>query len=309
MSTFDNGIFNYTIIDVSNVVLNFLTDRSTDPYPSIIDMIIPNIVSYESNDYFVMRIGANAFTGNTNLVGTLIIPDSVMVIDNNAFQNCVGLSGLLTIGFGITTIGIGAFQNCSGLFGTLVILDSNVTIGNNAFQNCPGIILEKPEYNIPIQNIVFTPPLENHTYTNILFVNYLVKDYQILIDSVNTSTFPIVYTNVSTKISILELLTKYFSSISRIALAFHSSSDEETLFIDNQSFFSNTQVLNENTQFIIDLIKQFNVQNIDFLACNTFINPIWKKYYDILSTETNVIVGASDNDTGNLKYGGPIRKQ
>ena len=110
MSTFDNGIFNYTIIDVSNVVLNFLTDRSTDPYPSIIDMIIPNIVSYESNDYFVMRIGANAFTGNTNLVGTLIIPDSVMVIDNNAFFN-TGITSV-SIPESITSIGTSVFAGC-----------------------------------------------------------------------------------------------------------------------------------------------------------------------------------------------------
>ena len=32
-----------------------------------------------------------------------------------------------------------------------------------------------------------------HTYRNILLINYQVREYQTIVDSVNANTFPIVY--------------------------------------------------------------------------------------------------------------------
>jgi hypothetical protein len=57
-------------------------------------------------------------------------------------------------------------------------------------------------------------------------------------------------------------------------------------------------------QFILQLIKDFAVQHLDFLACNTLQYPIWSAYYALLVKETGVTVGASNDQTGNLKYGG-----
>ena len=55
---------------------------------------------------------------------------------------------------------------------------------------------------------------------------------------------------------------------------------------------------------MIDLIKEFNIKHVDFLACNSLQYDNWNKYYDILKTNTGVIVGASNDETGNIKYGG-----
>jgi hypothetical protein len=56
--------------------------------------------------------------------------------------------------------------------------------------------------------------------------------------------------------------------------------------------------------FLLDLIRRFSVKNIDYLACNTLNYPDWKAYYDFLNAQTSVIIGASNDRTGNIKYGG-----
>ena len=76
------------------------------------------------------------------------------------------------------------------------------------------------------------------------------------------------------------------------------------LFLNNNYFFEYDYIISENSQFLIDLINEFNIINIDFLACNTLQYDNWNKYYEILQTNTNVIVGASNDETGNIKYGG-----
>jgi len=79
-------------------------------------------------------------------------------------------------------------------------------------------------------------------------------------------------------------------------------------FLNNSDFFirdvPGVNMINDNTQFLIDLIKEFNIKNIDFLACNSLQYANWNKYYDLLKTNTSVVVGASDDETGNIKYGG-----
>ena len=96
-----------------------------------------------------------------------------------------------------------------------------------------------------------------------------------------------------------------FSNVERIAFAFHESAPESVLLNNEPLFVSSNQTISrKNTQFVIDLINILQAKNIDFLACNTLNYPGWREFYEILESNTNVIVGASDDETGNLKYGG-----
>lgn len=141
----------------------------------------------------------------------------------------------------------------------------------------------------------------------VLFIDNNVKDYQIIVNSCNSNTLPIVYSYLSTKADILNTLSM-FTTISRIGICADSNA---TLFLDNQPFFLNKDLdldnsmnYSENLTFIISLIKQYDVSYIDYLACNSLNNSNWTNYYQILMSSTNVIVGASNNNTGNIKYGG-----
>ena len=131
-------------------------------------------------------------------------------------------------------------------------------------------------------------------FQNVLFIDSAVEDFQ---QYANANTFPIVYNRMSSREQILEILTKKFQHISRIALVCHF--EEQPYFLNNELMFSDV-----NTQFMIDLIKQFNVVNMDYLACRTLQNQGWKDYFTELHNATGIPIGASDDNTGNLQYGG-----
>ena len=130
--------------------------------------------------------------------------------------------------------------------------------------------------------------------SNVLLVDRSIRDYNIFVSSVNESTIPILYSKTTTREELLTSLSAY-TSIDRIAIAF--SNDGINLFLENQTFF-------DNMNFIVEVIQQYNVKNIDYLGCNTLNLSGWKEYYASLFQQTGVIVGASSNQTGNLQYGG-----
>ena len=154
--------------------------------------------------------------------------------------------------------------------------------------------------------LVYPSPTEGQTqYNNVLLICSEVQDYQTFVDSANSSTFPIVYSVTSSKTELLGLLRSKFTNISRLCLIFNSSGGDIKMFLDMEPLFSDdNSIINENTQFIIDTVKEFQVKNIDYLACNTLNYPNWVNYYETLKQNTGVTLGASDDRTGNIKYGG-----
>jgi hypothetical protein len=155
--------------------------------------------------------------------------------------------------------------------------------------------------------LVYPSFIEGQTqFSNVLLINRQVQEYQQFIDSANSSTFPIAYSVGSSKSELLELLRSNFTSIDRLGLIFHSSGENASIFLDEKPLFTDSEkdTYSENTQFILDIIKGFQVKNIDYLACDTLNYSTWVNYYNTLANETGVIVGASNNKTGNIKYGG-----
>jgi len=152
--------------------------------------------------------------------------------------------------------------------------------------------------------LIYPTPVEGHQYKNVLLIDSSVMEYQQFIDSANADTFPIVYSIMSSKTDLLALLKTNFTSISRLGLVFHSSSVGDSItFLDREPLFIVGEV-SANQQFIKDVINEFQIKNIDYLACNTLNYPNWTNYYDSISQDTGVVVGASNDKTGNIKYGG-----
>jgi hypothetical protein len=143
---------------------------------------------------------------------------------------------------------------------------------------------------------------------NVVLIDNAVKDAKLFASSVNADTFPIIYSSTSTKTELLALLKATITTIDRIGFAFASNKGIIKTFLDGKPFFVNEEAAaspySENVEFIISLIKEFNVKNIDYLACNTLNYSNWVKYYTLLTNATGVIIGASNDKTGNIKYGG-----
>ena len=173
--------------------------------------------------------------------------------------------------------------------------------------------------NIDIIPLSLVYPINSRVYKNVLLIDTDVKDAQLFASSANDDTFPITYSRASTKTELSALLkTKFPNSnidrIERIGLVFTSNGVTVKTFLDSKPFFTNDDdggdgeqsviPYSENVDFIISVLRDFNVKNIDYLACDTLNYPNWKNYYTIITKETGVIVGASNDKTGNIKYGG-----
>lgn len=117
--TFTVGNLNYSVNDdgVSVTVTGHVDGQNATG-----ELVIPESVAYEGNQYVVNTIGANAFDGCSGFTGDLVIPNSVTTISDYAFANCTGFS-TLTIGTGLrqwdTWIGFyyanSPFYNCTGI--------------------------------------------------------------------------------------------------------------------------------------------------------------------------------------------------
>lgn len=159
------------------------------------------------------------------------------------------------------------------------------------------------------QPLVYNSNTNTNTISNIMLIDSNVIESQIFYDSANEKTFPIIYSYDSNRDELLQLLQNKFTSIERISFVFHDSINGKT-FLDNEPFFLETDFVNgnpslsPNVTFLLKIISDFTVKNIDFLQCNSLNHENWVKYYDLLNKNTNVVVGGSSDETGNLQNGG-----
>jgi hypothetical protein len=173
------------------------------------------------------------------------------------------------------------------------------------------------EHDLPLEPqaipLVFSDSIDTSNMTNVLLIDSTLGDKQIFYDSVNTNTFPIIYDSTSKTDDLLALFRQKFpaSSIQRISLAFHDRGPNiQTAFMNNSILFQESDLevgqtcFSENLSFLISCLNEFHVSHIDFLACNTLQYSNWKSYYALLAEQTAVVVGASNDATGNMQYGG-----
>jgi hypothetical protein len=156
--------------------------------------------------------------------------------------------------------------------------------------------------------LVFHDSVDTSAIQNVILIDDAVQEYQQFVDGCSATTFPIVYNYHSDRNELKALLVRKFSDIQRLAFVFHNANMNRKLFLNNQCFFTGSDleggVFSDNLQVVVDIIRDFGVIHVDYLQCNSLQYDTWKQYYDILKTATNVVVGASDDPTGNLKYGG-----
>jgi hypothetical protein len=147
-------------------------------------------------------------------------------------------------------------------------------------------------------------------YTKLLLIDSAVTDYQDFVNSSNADTFPVVYSMFSEREEVLSLISSGFSNLKRIGLVFETNDNGRVYpFLNGEELFmysdsQGVEPFTPNMQFMIGLIQTFGITNIDYLACNTLCFDTWKNYYAVLLAKTGVVVGASDDKSGNIKYGG-----
>jgi hypothetical protein len=159
------------------------------------------------------------------------------------------------------------------------------------------------------ENSLIFPKVEDYeTIENILFID---SDCLNFIEYANDKSFCISYSSKKTEVGALldDLYTKH-PSINRIAFISHFT--ESPMFLDGEPLFTEEDVADDppasysdNMNFINYKIIRENIKNVDFLACNTLQSMKWKKFYSNIQEKSLTLkMGASNNSTGNLMYGG-----
>ncbi|MCB6010351.1 leucine-rich repeat domain-containing protein [Flavobacterium psychrophilum] len=110
--------------------------------------VIPEIVTYNSENYIVTAIGESAFFSCQGLT-SVNVGNFVRSIGENAFALCSNLTSITIPNNTVTSIGDAAFDRCSGLT-SVTIPNSVTTIGEGSFAGCSGLI------SITIPNSVTT---------------------------------------------------------------------------------------------------------------------------------------------------------
>jgi hypothetical protein len=140
---------------------------------------------------------------------------------------------------------------------------------------------------------------------NICFIKSSLEENYNFSSFLNSQTYPVVYNENYDRNSLKNKLLEKFTNIERITFAFHGISEKfhsnviKELFVHGLTFYSTNK--EHNVDFLQDLINTFNVKHVDFLGCNLLKSDAWKTFFESLQ---NVTVGASNDNTGNLKYGG-----
>ncbi|MBR5038963.1 MAG: leucine-rich repeat domain-containing protein [Prevotella sp.] len=100
------------------------------------DVVIPDKVEWNGNEYRVTSIGWYAFYSCSSLT-SVDIPNSVTSIGHFAFKECKGLTSI-TIPNSVTSIERWAFTNCSSLT-SITIPNSVTSIEGEPFSGCSGL--------------------------------------------------------------------------------------------------------------------------------------------------------------------------
>ena len=176
--------------------------------------------------------------------------------------------------------------------------------------NLNDIMKRQTDLNIPL---IIDISRYTDKIRNILLVDSSVNQYEKLADNVNDSTLSIVYSRFSTYTELLDILNnENLINVNRVGIVFDNDLLVNTkYFMGLEFFFSNDDIkdnVNEKNysyglQMMIKIIRDKQIKNLDFLACNTLLYENWKLYYKLLSDKTSVIIGATNNTAGNIQYG------
>jgi len=126
---------------------------------------------------------------------------------------------------------------------------------------------------------------------NVLLVDTSLPEYEVVLQSVNETTQAIPYS----------MDTTYHGIIKAISInGARTTVDQLGIFCHKDALFLGRPLL-EQYVFFSELVQNLELKHLDFLACDTLNDTLYKAFYEKF---TNVIIGASNNRTGNLQYGG-----
>ena len=149
---FDSGLSTFGITGfttqpaINNIVMIPSVHNTTTNMGNVVSIVPPgkgnfpfsssNLSLFFEVPNYLQSIGNLTFSGLTNFVGDLLLPESLISVGDNAFQGCSGFNGAFLLSPNIQTIGLNAFKQCSNLVGSVTLPNTLTSIGDYAFYQC-----------------------------------------------------------------------------------------------------------------------------------------------------------------------------
>lgn len=122
---------------VSGIALTGYKGTQTDIY-------VPNKLTVDGTSYTVLKLGDGIFKDNT-AVNSITLADGIKEIGANAFSGATNLVCIVT-NEDLEKIGANAFNGCTS-FNSIIIYDAVTSIGENAFGGCSALTIYCNENN------------------------------------------------------------------------------------------------------------------------------------------------------------------
>ena len=293
-------------IDIIQWPVTFISYNNTDTNTKIELQSDLNIRSNitgtttSGSDIFLI-IGLDNITINGN--------GHIVTIDNTITNYNIFIQNNTKSNIQIKNITIQQNQISTEYLNNIIDTDNNILANPNPD---PNLNLDYNFSRSQYTPLIFGTNTNFQSIKTILLIDSLTSEANTFANSVNLTTLPIIYSTNSDKLELVNFLNKNFTNIERIGFVFDDSNINYKQFLNSQLFFTPEDIINANTnssnssnfEFIKWMINKFNVTNIDWLVCNGLTYPNWVDYFKLLTDKTGVIVGASSDQTGNIKYGG-----
>jgi len=120
----------------------------------------------------------------------------------------------------------------------------------------------------------------------VILIDSQIRNHSEIMASVNSETFPILYSTTSERNDLRALLQDKFMKIERLGIFMEMES--EKMFLNLEPFFAKSETCpySKNVRFLMEIMEEFSIAHLDFIFAESQTpTQAWKSYVDILSKE------------------------
>ena len=125
----------------------------------------------------------------------------------------------------------------------------------------------------------------------VILIDSQIRNHSEIVASVNSETFPILYSTTSERNDLRALLQDKFIKIERLGIFMEMES--EKMFLNLEPFFAKSETCpySKNVRFLMEIMEEFSIAHLDFIFADGMcpvVTKEWKSYFDILSKEGQI---------------------
>lgn len=143
-------------------------------------------------------------------------------------------------------------------------------------------------------SLIYDSEKETEDMKQVILIDSQIRNHSEIVASVNSETFPILYSTTSERTDLLALLQDKFMKIERLGICFEMES--EKMFLNLEPFFAKSETCpySKNVRFLMEIMEEFSIAHLDFIFADAdngmgnIVTKEWQSYYNILSKEGQI---------------------